>query len=162
MSHFTNVVLKMTNLSLYYYTPYNKPIIIVDTELELTVGAAAFMKNFSNVVSLNLSGIIINVGAADALCQSSDFSKLQSLQMNNCKLTSKCVISFLDVLKYSNIHVFEIRSNYINDDTTSPLIIAVLHWNSLRKISLEGNSFTWRFYSLFQFMMNFLASSRKI
>ena len=160
VSHFTNVVSKMSNLSLYCM-PHKKPI-NADIELELTVGAATFFQNFINVVNLNLSGIIINEGAADILCQSFDFNKLQSLQMNNCKLTSKSVIKFLDMLKCSDIYVFEIQSNCIDDDATSPLIIAVLHWNSLRTISLEGNSFTWRFHSLFRFMMNFLTSSRKI
>ena len=160
VSHFTNVVSQITNLSLLGNFK-DKPI-NADIELELTVGAATFFVNFSNVINLNLSGIMIGEEAADTLCHSFDFSKLCSLQMNDCKLTSRCVIKFLDALKCADIQVFEIQSNCIDDEASSPLIIAILHWNSLRTIALQGTSFSWKFHSLFQFLMNFLASSSQI
>ena len=160
VSHFTNSVSKITNLSFYYNsTNSSKPY---NAELELTVGAAAFFTNLTNMTKLDLSGVIINEEVTNTLCKSIDFSKLESVRMNNCKLTSKCVIKFLHMLKYTNIQVFQISNNFIDDDATKALMVAILHWNSLRDITLEYNAFSLKFRNIFQFIMKFLESSKNV
>ena len=157
---FINSVSKITNLSFYYNSiNSDKP---PNTDLELTVGAATFFMNFTNLTNLDLSRVIINEEVTNTLCKLFDFAKICSLQMNNCELTSKCIIKFLDVLKHANIQVFEINGNSIDDNATKALMVAILHWNSLRKISLDHNAFSHNFRILFQFIMNFLKSSRSV
>ena len=160
VSHFTNTVSKITNLSFYYNrTNSTKPYDAA--ELELTIGAATFFTNLTNTTKLDLSGVIITEEVTNTLCKSFDFSKLESLRMNNCKLTSKCIIKFLHMLKYANIKVFQISNNSIDDDATKALMV-ILHWDSLRNITLEGNAFSFKFRNIFQFIMKFLESSKNV
>ena len=154
VSHFTNTIANITSLNLNS-TSLDKPL-----DLELTVGAANFFSNLTNVVNLNLSGIIINEEIVKILCKSFDFSKLQSLQLNSCRLTSKCIINLLEQLKFADMQVFEIKDNSIDDDATKALIIATLHWSTPYTIAFEKNHFSQKFHGLFQFVMKFLKSSQ--
>ena len=156
VSHFKNAITKMTTLNLNS-TSFDKPL-----DLELTVGAANFFSNFTHMVNLNLSGIILNEESVNALCKSFDFGKLQSIQLNNCRLTSKCIINLLDRLKFVSIQDFRIENNSIDDDATKALIIAILHWSTPCTIALERNRFSQNFHSLFQFVMKFLKFSQNV
>ena len=154
--HFTNAITKITTLNLNS-TLLDKPL-----DLELTVGAANFFSNFTHIVNLNLSGIVLNEESVNALCKSFNFSKLQSIQLNNCRLTSKCIINLLDRLKFVDIQVFRIEDNSIDDDATKALVIAILHWSTPCTIALERNRFSQNFHSLFQLVMKFLKFSQNI
>ena len=158
VSHFTNTISKLTTLNLNS-TCIDKPF--DDINLELPINAAKFFSNFTNITRLDLSGIIISEETANVLCRVFDFSKLQSLQLNNCKLTARCTVEVLDKLKHANIQLFEIKNNCIDDDVTKALIIAVLHWSILYTIAFQGNPFSHKFHGLFQFVTNFLKCTQK-
>ena len=158
LSHFTTIIAKVTTLNLNSIY-INKPL---DFNLDLTVGAANFFSNLANITNLNLSGINISEEAVDALCKSFDFSKLQSLQMNNCRLTSSAIIDLLDKLKWVNIRVLEIEDNFIDDDATKALVVAMLHWGTPCAIAMERNNLSQKFYSLFKFAVAFLKSSQNV
>ena len=158
VSHFTKVIAKFTalNLNSIYV---NKPR---DFNLDLSVGAANFFSNLANIAYLNLSGIIISEETVNVLCKQFDFSKLQSLQMNNCRLTSSCIVNLLDKLKWVNIKVLEIEDNSIDDNATKALMVAMLHWGTPCAIALKRNYFSQKFYDVFRFVVDFLQSSQSI
>ena len=158
VSHFTKIIAKLTTLNLNSIY-VNKPL---DFNLDLTVGAANFFSNLANITNMNLSGIIISEETVNALCKEFDLSRLQSLQMNNCRLTSSCIVNLLDKLKWVNIKVLEIEDNSIDDNATKALMVAMLHWGTPCAIALERNYFSQKFYDVFRFVVDFLQSSQSI
>ena len=158
VSHFTSAISKLTSLNLNS-TCIDKPF--DDINLELTVGAAKCFSNFTNIMNLDLSGIIIGKETADVLCRVFDFSKLQSLRLNDCKLTSKCITQILGVLKYANIQNLEIKNNSVDENFTKALVIAVLHWSPLCTIAFQENPFSHKFHGIFQIVTKFLKCTQE-
>ena len=78
---------------------------VTDKPLELTVNAAKYFQKFTDLVKLNLSGIIVNKQAANmlAIAFSSNLRTLKYLLMNGCNLSSSIVKKFLKNYKMPRI-----------------------------------------------------------
>ena len=109
--------------------------------LEITSKASCFFRRF-NLTKLNLSGILITGEVINNLC-GGDLASVEYLLMNDCNLKSKTVIIFMQILKDAkHIKEIELCNNHIEDDATESLVIAILQWNLLECIKLDGNRFS--------------------
>ena len=130
---FFNNLFKITRLSMK-----------VQTQLELTINASISLKNLRNLVSLNVSGVTITEQVTNNLCDlfNDNIISLKHLIMNNCGLNSNIVIKFADKLKLA-VTIIDVQfcNNKIDDNATKSLVIAILHWKTLRAIELENNHF---------------------
>ena len=110
------------------------------TSLELTVNSSEGFQIFNHLISLNISGVIISENTASCLVKAfSNNLQLERLFMNKCQITSPTINVFCQQLKFNSLKVFELAENFIDDEATEALAIAILHWNLLEHIELEKN-----------------------
>ena len=135
VTQFFNNLFKTTKLSMEVQTQL----------LELTVNASVSLKNLRNLVSLNVSGVTITEQVTNDLCDlfNDNIVSLKHLIMNDCGLNSNIVIKFADKLKLA-LTIIDVQfcNNKIDDNATKSLVIAILHWKTLRAIELENNHFS--------------------
>ena len=112
-------------------------------QLKLTIPSSQGFQIFNQLVSLNLSGIIISENTVNYLIRAfHDNLQLEQLFMNNCQITSPIINVICQQLKFNSLKVFELSGNFIDDEATEELAIAILHWNLLEYIKLENNQFS--------------------
>ena len=130
----------------------------VQTQLELTVNASVSLKNLRNLITLNVSGVTITEQVTNNLCDlfNNNIISLKHLIMNDCGLNSNTVLKFADTLKLAvTIINVQFCNNKIDDNATKSLVIAILHWKTLRAIKLENNHFTNSSILIFDVLRNF-------
>ena len=130
------------------------------TSLELTNISSEGFQIFNCLISLNISGLIISANVASCLVKAfSNNLQLEQLFMNNCHITSPIMIVFCQQLKFISLKVFELSENFIDDEATEELAIAIFHWNSLECIKLENNHFSSQGMLLLQMLTRDLKSN---
>ena len=141
-SDLINNIAKILNLSLQciHYISEKTPIV-------LTVGASEFFIKFENLQTLDLSGIIVDEQASGHLARAFGKNMLQSLEnliMNKCCLTSAVVTELVQALQMSSkLKEFHACNNFICDNATESLAIAILHWKALKTLNIfKNNRFT--------------------
>ena len=148
VTQFLNNLSKVTKLSLE-----------VQTHLEMTLNASNTLnKEIRNIVSLNISGIIITEEVADNLCSFFDNNQksLKYLIMNDCQLNSIKISKFVHKLKLTaEISEAEFCNNEIDDDVTESLIIAFLNWNVIKTLEFKNNRFKDRNMKIFKMIKEF-------
>ena len=133
--HFKANISKATELSL--------DCVQLQKEMKLPYKAVASLKYFSNIIKLNVSGIVIGNDIKDtfiSICKT-NLQKLQCLCMNNCQLCSTVVAEFTINLQNTSINELQMCNNLIDDEATEALVMAVLHLNSLQ-IGFKNNKFS--------------------
>ena len=109
--------------------------------LELSVTSSEGFQIFNYLVSLNISGIIINDNVAKCLVKTFENNlELQELLMNKCQITTPIIEMFCQQLQYISLNVFEIMENCINDKAIEELAITILHWDLLESMKLQKNN----------------------
>ena len=130
-----------------------------DTQLELTIVSSQGFEIFHNLMSLNISGIIISENTTSCLVKAfGNNLQLEQLFMNKCQITSPTIIVFCQQLKFNFLKVFELAENCIDDEATEELAIAILHWNLLEYIKLGKNQFTYQGMLLLEMLTKDLES----
>ena len=130
-----------------------------DDQVMLTIKMSEFLKRFDNLTTLNISGIVIDKGSVNLLSDAFavHLRKLQHLVMNRCGLDSKSMIKLVQKLHHTkNFKEIQLCNNFIDDEATEELIIAILHWNSLEVIKLENNQFNEESILAIQFLLSYL------
>ena len=137
----TNTSCYVDNISKVHHLDLN--CLEQQTSLELTNISSEGFQIFNCLTSLNISGLIISANVASRLVKAfSNNLQLEQLFMNNCQITSPIMIVFCQQLKFISLKVFELNENFIDDEATEELAIAIFHWNSLEYIKLENNLFS--------------------
>ena len=149
VKQFFNNLLKITELSMNVKS---------HCQVELTDNASVTLKSLRNLVSLNVSGVVITEEVAINLCElfSENIMSLKYLIMNDCGLNTNTVTKFANKLKLATTIVdVEFCKNNIDDNATKSLAIAILHWKTLRIIKLENNHFSNDSILIFDMLRNF-------
>ena len=147
VTQFFNNLIKITELSME-----------VKTQVKLTVNASLSLKILRNLVSLNISGVVITEEVANNLSDlfNENIVSLKHLILNDCGLNSNTVKIFADKLKLAaRIEDVQFCNNKIDDNATKSLAITILHWKTLRAIELEKNHFTNDSILIFDMLRNF-------
>ena len=113
------------------------------TSVQLTANSLESFQIF-DLISLNISGVRIdeNIGGCLVKALGSNL-QLEQLYMNKCQITSattKEICHQLKLLPFFNI--FETNENFIGDEATEKIAIAIVHWNFLKRIELLENYFS--------------------
>ena len=93
----------------------------------------------------NVSGIIFIKQTASNLGKVfyNNQKSLKHLVMNDCRLNSKMILNFVDKLRLTvNMTEAQFCDNEIDDNATEHLVIIILHWNMLKILKLDSNSFS--------------------
>ena len=122
-------------------TDLNLNCLAMQAPLELTVTSSEGFLIFSHLVSLDISGILINETVANCLVKAFDNNlNLEQLFLNKCKITSSIIKLLCQQLKFNSlIKAFEVEANFIDDVAVEELAMTILHWNSLNYINLAKN-----------------------
>ena len=122
-------------------TDLNLNCLAMQTQLELTVTSSEGFTIFSHLVSLNISGIIINENVANWFVKAFDNNlNLEQLFLNKCQITTAIMKLFYQQLKFNSlVKAFEVAENFIDDEAVEELAMTILHWNSLKYIKLARN-----------------------
>ena len=122
-------------------TDLNLNCLSIQAELELTVISLEGFSIFRHLVSLNISGIIINENAANCLVKAFDSNlNLEQLFLNKCRITNTIIKLLCQKLKFNSfIKAFEVKANFIDDEAVEELAMTILHWDSLQYINLARN-----------------------
>ena len=130
-----------------------------DDQVVLTIKMSESLKQFVNLTTLNVSGIIIAEENVDVLSDAfaAHLKMLQHVVMNGCGLDSKSTIKLIQKLHHTkNLQEIQLCDNFIDDEATEELIIAILHWNSLEVIKLENNPFKDESILAIQLLLSYL------
>ena len=124
---------------------------------------SVYLDNFTNLLILDLSGIVIDDEAGDALviafATTCNLQCIQCLTLNNCCITSHVVIKLASELqKRKDLRKVELCNNLIDDSAKKALAVALFHWNLLDEngLLLQGNDINLKF---FQYVFNILKFS---
>ena len=106
-------------------------------QLQLQENSSKGFQIFSNLVSLNISGIIINENAAKWLVKTFENNRqLEELFMNKCQITNPIMKMFCPKLQHISLKVFEIMENCIDNEVIEELAMTIVHWNLLESLKL--------------------------
>ena len=137
----TNTSRYVDNISKVHHLDLN--CLEQQTSLELTNISSEGFQIFNHLISLNISGLMIKANVASCLVKAfSNNLQLEQLFINNCHITSPTINVFCQQLKLNSLKTFEVRKNFIDDEATEELAIAILHWNLLESIKFEENQFS--------------------
>ena len=118
-----------------------------------------YFKEFTKLLELNLSGIIINHIVANELAdafETNDYlrSTLKILGLCSCGLQPTTATKLFKKLKYvKNIRNIEICHNFINNDAVEEMIISIVHWHSLEVFLFDNNEFGNFYHNLLVFLI---------
>ena len=129
-----------------YFITLLKHVKSMSTDNSSKQFATSFYKQLSciKLVKLNLSGATIDKQSANLVFKAFDTSLqyLQQLNMNNCSLSSKTLVTILSKLHNAvNMKELQICNNYIDDEAVSCIIIAMFQWNSFKTLEYRYNNF---------------------
>ena len=112
------------------------------TSVQFTVNSLECFQIFNSLISLNISGTRIdeNIGGCLVKAFGSNL-QLEQLYMNKCQITSTTIKQICQQLKLLHaFNIFETNENFIGDEATEKLAIAILHWNLLECIEWVDNN----------------------
>ena len=134
-SKYVENISKVTTLNLNFIDQHS-----TGAQLQLTEMSSEGFQIFNHLVSLNISGIIINENTAKHLVKTFEFNQqLEELFMNKCQITTPIMKAFCQQLQHISVKVLEIIENCIDDKVIEELAITILHWYLLKSIKVEKN-----------------------
>ena len=110
-------------------------------QFQLPFQASYFFQYFVSLKELDISGMVINQQTANVLSKAfgNDLRSLECLYMNNCGLTTEMFKIFVMQLKNANIKELQWCRNLIGNEVIEQVAIAILDWNSLKKLNTARN-----------------------
>ena len=134
-SKYVENISKVTTLNLNFTDQHS-----TGAQLQLTEMSSEGFQIFNHLVSLNISGIIINENTAKHLVKTFEFNQqLEEIFMNKCQITTPIMKAFCQQLQHISVKVLEIIENCIDDKVIEELAITILHWDLLKSIKVEKN-----------------------
>ena len=127
------------------------------TSVQLTANS---LEIFNDLISLNISGTRIDENIAGCLAKALGSNlQLEQLYMNKCQITSPTIKQICHQLKQLHtFNRFETNENFIGDEATEKMAMAILHWNFLEHIELVENDLSPQAILLLEMLMKDMGS----